>query len=148
MYTVQLCHTDRAASSTFHRLKTFERKQSLTTARDGRYQPNNPASVGLPSEKGWDFQLVLVYRKIFVTHGALVFSRVILNLSTMAQKGGNFQVIVTAKPLDNSQVGFGSDVDFTDSGGDNGNPQFVTSTLIQHRAPDNIGIFVGLFLDQ
>jgi hypothetical protein len=120
----------------------------LTAASDGRYQPNNPASVGLPSEEGWDFQLVLVYRKIFVTHGATGFIRFILNLPVTAQKGGNFQVIVAARPADNSQVGFGSDVDFTDSGGDNGHPQFVTSTLIQHRAPDNIGIFVGLFLDQ
>jgi hypothetical protein len=89
MYTVQLCHRDRAASSPFHRLNTFKRKQSLTAASAGWYRPNNPASVGLPSEKGWDFKLVLVYRKIFVTHGAAVFSRIILNLPIMAQKSGN-----------------------------------------------------------
>ncbi len=84
MYTVQLCHRDRAESSPFHRLKTFQRRESLTVASDGRYQPNNPASIGLPSKEGWDFQLVLVYGKIFVTHGAAGFSRVLLDLPIMA----------------------------------------------------------------
>src|SRR5210317_1606444 len=41
MYTFQLCHRDRAASSPFHHLKTFKRKQSLTAASDGRYQPKS-----------------------------------------------------------------------------------------------------------
>jgi len=127
MYTVQLCHRDRAASSPFHRLKIFKRKQSLTAESAGRYQPqlshlSRPAvgeKLGFPA-------LPRLWEDLCNSWGGCVQSRY----------------------PQSSCYGAKRCVDFTDSGGDNGNSQFVTSTLIQHRAPDNIGIFVGLFLDQ
>jgi hypothetical protein len=103
--------------------------------------------IRLPSEEGGDFQLILVYGQVFVTHGATQLPPAVFTLSIPPQKGGDIQIILTAGAMDNSQVGFRSRIYFADPSCNDSNSQFVSGALVQYRTPNDIGILMGFFLD-